>query len=146
MNILSTQTDLRQDVEAAEFYKVETVHVKFASADGSLMSRVGPNHYQSGDAIIHAADGEIWAVSRARFDAKYLPMPSIKAGENGDYQAKKMIVLAKQMCSEFSIARTAGGDVLEGAAGDWLMQYAPGDFGIVARARFERIYRPATQS
>jgi hypothetical protein len=144
MNILSTQTDLRQDVEAAEFFKEETVRIKFATADGSLMSRVGPNHYQLGDAIIHAADGEIWAVSRARFDAKYLPVPPIKAGEDGDYQAKKIIVLAKQMRGAFSIARTAGGDVLEGSTGDWLMQYAPGDFGIVARARFERIYRTAT--
>jgi hypothetical protein len=31
--------------------------------------------------------------------------------------------------------------VLRGAAGDWLMQYAPGDYGIVARARFEAAYR-----
>jgi hypothetical protein len=28
-----------------------------------------------------------------------------------------------------------------GAAGDWLMQYAPGDFGIVAGARFSSVYR-----
>lgn len=34
-----------------------------------------------------------------------------------------------------------GGDVLCGEAGDWLMQYAPGDHGIVAQDRFERVYR-----
>jgi hypothetical protein len=39
------------------------------------------------------------------------------------------------------VARTAGGDLLSGAAGDWLMQYAPGDFGIVAGARFSSVYR-----
>jgi hypothetical protein len=29
------------------------------------------------------------------------------------------------------------------AAGDWLAQYAPGDYGIVRRARFEAAYRIA---
>jgi len=32
-------------------------------------------------------------------------------------------------------------DLNEDAAGDWLMQYAPGDFGIVAGARFNAVYR-----
>jgi hypothetical protein len=33
--------------------------------------------------------------------------------------------------------------VLTGKPGDWLMQYAPGDYGITERARFEAVYRPA---
>jgi hypothetical protein len=41
----------------------------------------------------------------------------------------------------FSVARSAGGDLLHGAAGDWLVQYAPGDYGVIARARFELVYR-----
>jgi hypothetical protein len=45
------------------------------------------------------------------------------------------------MPAAFSVARSAGGDVLRGAAGDWLVQYAPGDYGVVARARFDRVYR-----
>ena len=52
-----------------------------------------------------------------------------------------MPVLAKQMRERFSIARSAGGDVLRGEAGDWLLQYAPGDYGIAEDARFRRVYR-----
>ena len=37
--------------------------------------------------------------------------------------------------------RSAGGDLLRGEAGDWLVQYAVGDHGIVADTRFERVYR-----
>jgi hypothetical protein len=40
------------------------------------------------------------------------------------------------------LERSAGGDVLRGAAQDWLLQYAPGDYGIVEKARFEAVYRP----
>jgi hypothetical protein len=50
-------------------------------------------------------------------------------------------VLAKPMTVAFTVARSAGGDVLRGEPGDWLVQYAPGDHGVVARARFERVYR-----
>ena len=31
----------------------------------------------------------------------------------------------------FTLARSSGGDVLCGLAHDWLLQYAPGDFGIL---------------
>jgi len=44
-------------------------------------------------------------------------------------------VLAKQMVEAFSLARSSGGDLLQGLAHDWLLQYAPGDFGIVDNIR-----------
>ena len=46
-----------------------------------------------------------------------------------------------QMTVEFTVERFASGDLLRGNAGDWLVQYAPGDHGIVAAARFDRVYR-----
>jgi hypothetical protein len=49
------------------------------------------------------------------------------------------------MDQAFSLARTAaGGDVLQGTAGDWVMQYAPGDYGVVQATRFAKVYRRAT--
>jgi hypothetical protein len=27
--------------------------------------------------------------------------------------------------------------------GDWVMQYAPGDYGVVKAARFAKVYKPA---
>jgi hypothetical protein len=47
------------------------------------------------------------------------------------------------MDAPFSIARSAAGDVLRGIAGDWVMQYAPGDYGVVQTLRFAKVYRLA---
>ncbi len=52
-------------------------------------------------------------------------------------------MLAKQMQEPLTIARTQDGDVLSGDAGDWVMQYAPGDYGVVKAARFAKVYRDA---
>ncbi len=106
-----------------------------------LASAVGPNHYRAGDALISGSTGDRWCVSRERFDAKYEPVAPTARGGAGPYRNRPAQVLAKQMDRDFSVSRSAGGDVLQGAAGDWLVQYAPGDHGIVERARFERVYR-----
>lgn len=138
-----TGIDLARDPAAASYVKDEVVNVVFATTPGELISREGPNHYQKGDALIAAANGDRWSVSGGRFDAKYQAAFPCNSGTNGAYQAHQMVVLAKQMATPFDVARTAGGDVLHGLAGDWLMQYAPGDFGVVENSRFQRVYRPA---
>ncbi|MFC0398471.1 PGDYG domain-containing protein [Paraburkholderia rhizosphaerae] len=137
--------DLRTDPLAQRVVKDETVTVEFAGGDGALMSLEGPNRYQAGDALITGATGERWVVSRGRFDAKYAPVDaSMPHGTHGAYRNRPAVVLAKQMNDAFSLARTAaGGDVLHGTAGDWVMQYAPGDYGVVQAARFAKVYRSA---
>jgi hypothetical protein len=133
--------DLTRDPAARAAIKDETVQVEVATVAGSLVSAVGLNRYRAGDALITGSTGDRWCVSRDRFDAKYLAVPPTRHGTNGRYRNRPVTVLAKQMQQPFSILREAGGDVLNGAAGDWLLQYAPGDYGIVDRARFERVYR-----
>ena len=134
--------DLRRDASAAHFVKHETVEVAFAALAGELVSREGPNRYSAGDALITGSTGDRWSVSRDRFDAKYQPLEALRHGEDGRYQARPVPVLARQMDTDFSIERSAGGDLLRGAAQDWLLQYAPGDYGIVENARFQAVYRP----
>lgn len=135
--------DLRSDDDARRYFKEESVTVHFARVAGEVMSLEGLNRFTLGDAIITASTGERWVVSRDRFDAKYEPAPPTRAGDDGAYQAKVVFVLAKQMHTPFSIERTRGGDVLQGAPGDWLMQYSPGEYGIVKQERFARVYRNA---
>jgi hypothetical protein len=137
--------DLRTDAAATRVVKDETVTVTFASTEGELTSLEGPNRYTRGDAIITGSTGDRWVVSRERFDAKYVPAnAALQHGEPGAYRNRPAIVLAKQMHEAFSLARSAeGGDVLHGTAGDWIMQYAPGDYGVVQAARFAKVYRPA---
>jgi PGDYG protein len=136
-----SQVDLAHDTSAAVYAKDEIVNVVFAQQNGEIMSGVGLNRYQRGDALITGVTGDSWSVSRDRFDAKYESVDGLPIGEDGAYRAKRVTVFARQMPVAFSIARSEGGDLLRGAAGDWLLQYAPGDFGVVANARFSRVYK-----
>ncbi len=133
--------DLAADKTAAQYVKDELVNVTFATADGQLISREGPNQFLRGDALISTFSGDIWSVSRNRFDAKYEPVPPLNAGDDGHYRSQPIPVLAKQMPLPFMVARCKGGDVLHGLAHDWLLQYAPGDYGIVGNDRFQQVYR-----
>ena len=136
--------DLRTHPDARPYIKDETVHVDFATEPGELMSLEGPNRYAPGDALITGSTGDRWVVSRDRFDAKYLPAdPSHSHGQPGAYRNRPSVVLAVQMHDAFSIARSEAGDVLHGQAGDWVLQYAPNDYGVVQAQRFARVYRPA---
>jgi hypothetical protein len=133
--------DLAADAEARWVVKNELVAVEFAAAPGALESAVGTNRYQAGDALLTGSTGDRWCVSRDRFDSKYLPEASTRSGECGQYRNRPAPIRAKRMTQPFSVVRSAGGDVLRGEAGDWLVEYAPGDHGIVASARFAAVYR-----
>ena len=134
------QPDLAIDAMAAQYMKDEIVDVIFADQEGSLRSREGPNRYRVGDALITGSTGDCWVVSRDRFDTKYEALAA-SAVETGRYRAKPARVWARQMNSPFTIARCVGGDVLAGLANDWLLQYAPADYGVVENVRFRRVYR-----
>lgn len=133
--------DLATDAAAAWYVKDEIVAVVFAAHAGELISREGPNRYRAGDALITGSTGDRWSVSRDRFDAKYQPLPPLVAGKDGNYRARPLPVLAKQVAQPFTVARAAGGDLLNGLANDWVLQYAPGDFGLIENARFRQVYR-----
>jgi len=137
--------DLASDPASVRVAKDEVVGVTFADRAGSLASAVGPNHYAVGDAIIEGSTGDRWCVSRDRFEAKYRPCQGTVAGRDGHYRNLPSTVIAKRIGEPFRIARRPGGDVLEGAAGDWAVQYGADDYGLVDQARFARIYRPVTR-
>jgi uncharacterized protein (DUF2237 family) len=133
--------DLAADSAACRVVKDEVVSVEFAVAAGVLESAVGLNRYAAGDALLTGSTGDRWCVSRDRFDAKYQPEVPPGRGQDGRYRNHPVSVLAKRMTVAFTVERSAGGDLLRGNAGDWLVQYAPGDHGIVDAARFDCVYR-----
>lgn len=141
MAVILENPDLSADVDACWVVKDEVVSVEFAVAAGTLASAVGLNRYAAGDALLTGSTGDRWCVSRDRFDAKYLPQAPTLPGQGGSYRNRPAAVLAKRMSVAFTIARSAGGDLLQGEAGDWLVQYAVGDHGIVAASRFDSVYR-----
>jgi len=134
---------LHRDPAALQVVKDEVVNVVFALESGCLMSAVGPNHYAAGDAIVRGSTGDSWCVSRERFDAKYRPADGQAPGAPGRYRNVPVAIWAKRIDTAFRIERQPGGDVLEGAAGDWAVEYAPNDCGLVAQARFDAVYRRA---
>jgi uncharacterized protein (DUF2237 family) len=133
--------DLAADSAACWVVKDEVVSVEYAVAAGVLESAVGLNRYAAGDALLTGSTGDRWCVSRDRFDAKYQPESPTLPGEPGRYRNRPVSILAKRMTVAFTVERSVGGDLLRGNAGDWLVQYAPGDHGIVAAARFDGVYR-----
>jgi hypothetical protein len=133
--------DLPNDPRAHQYLKSETVTVVFAMQAGELASREGSNRYTRGDALITGSTGDRWSVSRERFDAKYLPLPPLVHGQDGTYSNKPIPVFAKQMTQAFAVQRAVGSDLIHGKAHDWLMQYAPGDYGIVDNEKFQKVYR-----
>jgi hypothetical protein len=133
--------DLRSDPEAAFYVKDETVRVAFALSEGVVASREGPNRYLAGDALVTGSTGDRWSVSRARFDARYQPEPPLCGGQDGLYRSLPIPVHARQIAEDFIVLRSAGGDLLQGKCGDWLLQYAPGDWGVVENGKFLRVYR-----
>src|SRR3984957_10145243 len=121
MQLMLENPDLAADGAACWVVKDEVVRVEFAAATGILESAVGLNRYAAGDALLTGSTGDRWCVSRDRFDAKYLPEAPTPRGRDGRYRNRPVAVLAKRMTVAFSVERTAGGDVLCGNAGDWLM-------------------------
>jgi hypothetical protein len=65
----------------------------------------------------------------------------VSHGEDGTYRSAPLPVLARQIAEDFTVRRSAAGDLLRGRAQDWLLQYGPGDWGIVEDAKFRRLYR-----
>ena len=136
-----TDIDLTTDRQAARYVKSEIVDVTFARQDGELTSAEGPNRYQTGDALITGSTGTRWSVARSRFDEKYAALAPTATNTGGRYKARPIPVLARQIGEPFTARRTAGGDMLRGNTGDWLLQYGPGDFGVANHARFTQVYQ-----
>lgn len=140
--IVFSNTDLRADPQSRLYCKQEQVSVEFAVVSGELMSREGPNRFEPGDALVTGSTGDRWCVERSRFDTRYQAVPPLVQGENGLYANRAIPVHAKQIDEPFQVERRVGGDVLSGNAGDWVLQYAPGDYGLVENTRFQAVYRP----
>jgi hypothetical protein len=135
---------LRSDPNAQRVRKrPRAVSVDFAAEDQIIATREGDVPATRGDAIITGTRGERWPVARARFDAKYEPVPPALHGEPGSYRPRPLTVLALRMGVPFRVAIDGGRAHLEGAPGDWALDYGDGSLGVVASAVFDDTYEHA---
>jgi len=79
-------------------------------------------------------------VSRAHFKDKYRPVPPTVMGESGVYASLPYRILALRMQQDFDVWLADGVSRLAGRAGDWLVDYGDGSFGVVADPIFATTY------
>lgn len=117
------------------------VPVHFAEEDGTLDTREGAVAYRKGDALLTGPEDESWPVVRGRFEETYDPIPGTRPGANGTYRKKNGIAAAALQVDEpFMVELSDGRGTLRGESGDWLLQYSPGEYGVVGRDIFEATY------
>ena len=117
-----------------------TLSVRFALAPGVLQTLEGPVRYRAGAALVRGLHGEHWPVERGPFERRYEPAPGTAAGRDGRYRRKPGVVLARRLEAEIEVPAGAEGDPLRGRPGDWLLQYGPREYGIVAPEIFANTY------
>lgn len=134
-------TDLAQHPDAFRARsKPIIVSAHFASVSGEIETLEGTVRHAAGDALVTGVAGERWPVPRARFLAGYEALDPIAAGEDGRYVRRPRSVFALRLAEACEVILPEGRGRLRGREGDFLVQYAPGDWAIVAGGVFERTY------
>lgn len=132
--------DLTHDSAARTYARgTDPLDVEFATNNGVLHTLEGDVAFQQGDALLTGGAGERWPVQRAHFDEAYEAVKPTTQGQSGLYRRRPNQVLARQMSAPFDVPLGTRG-TLHGKAGDWLVQYAPGDLAVVAQSIFEQTY------
>jgi len=116
------------------------VAVCFAHAPGVLATVEGDVRYAAGDALVTGRAGDRWPVPRARFLETYDPVAPTAPGDDGSYRKRVALVYARRMHAPFSVSLSDARGSLRGEAGDWLVEYAPGDLAVVGDDIFGQTY------
>lgn len=135
--------DLRGHPQAIRLVKKPIpVSVSFAATEGTLQTLEGPVPFRKGDALLTGVQGERWPVPRETFERRYEPAAGTAAGADGRYIKKPLPVWALQITAEMAPLSVAadGGGILTGRAGDWLLQYDDGSYGVITDAILRETY------
>jgi hypothetical protein len=80
-------------------------------------------------------------VSFEHFSETYSPSANTMPGNDGVYSKRAFPTFALQVDEPFVVELSSNKGMLQGEANDWLLQYAPNNYGVVARDIFETTYR-----
>jgi len=138
--VVLSKDGIEGNLPASEAYKNPIpLKVEFATESGVLKSLEGDVPYNPGDAIMTGVKGEMWPVKIEQFNNTY------KFSHEGDldgakyYVSQSKPVLAVEVNEPFSVLCYQE-SMLEGKAGDILIQYGPNNYGIVDRDIFAQTY------
>ena len=133
---LDENPNLSDDSDAFETAKKPIpLEFRIAERDEEIQTKEGPVRATGGDAIMTGTEGENWPIPREKFEQTYdVLKPGIAA-------KKDIPVFAKEMAEAFQVKVSWSPDLLQGDPGDFLVQYGPGDYGVVGREIFRKTYK-----
>lgn len=115
-------------------HKTITLSYEIAQHEHMVETREGPVLAQDGDAIITGSQGERYPVPSAVFGKTYRKVPD-------SLQCVRLAKIVKVTCEPVAFeVTTPQGAVLRGKAGDYRVEYAPGDQAVVSASVFHTLY------
>tara|TARA_B100000214_G_scaffold332240_1_gene273639 strand:+ start:913 stop:1362 length:450 start_codon:yes stop_codon:yes gene_type:complete len=131
---LDDNPDLSQDgFKTAK--KPIPLQFRYAKGDGWIKTKEGEVRMKAGDAIMTGTEGENWPIPAEKFAQTYDDLG------DGTAAKKNIPVFAKEMDQPFQVKVSWSNDLLQGEPGDYLVQYGPGDYGVVGREIFAKTYK-----
>ena len=128
--------DLSQDPGAFETAKKPIpLEFRVAEEDETIQTKEGPVEASAGAAIMTGTEGEQWPIPAEKFAETYDVLEPGKAAK------KDIPVFAKEMPEPFQVKVSWSDALLQGEAGDYLVQYGVGDYGVVGREIFRKTYK-----
>lgn len=129
--------DLSNDPASFKCFK-KPIPLEFRIAQGpeQVKTKEGPVDAKAGDYIMTGTKGENWPIPGDQFNYDILTQD----GNTGTAAKKKIIVSAKEMNEPFEVKVSWSSSTLKGKPSDYLVQYGPGDYGVVDREIFEETY------
>jgi len=138
---------LADDPQAIKMRRRPLVHeVRFAESGGVCKTLEGWVRYKRGDAIVTGVKEEHWSVSRKAFEQRYEALSQCPMGESGRYRKRPIDVLARLLDKPMTLFLAERDSILSGKPGDWLVQYAPDDWGVVRDDIFQLSYEAAEEA
>ena len=133
---LDEQPELSQDPDGFETAKRPIpLNFRYAEEAETIETKEGPVTAEAGAAIMTGTEGEQWPIPGEKFEQTYDVL------EPGTAAKKNIPVFAKEMAEPFQVKVSWSNDLLQGEAGDYLVQYGPGDYGVVGREIFQKTYK-----
>ena len=133
---LDDAPDLSQDPDGFETAKLPIpLEFEYSKRDGVIRTKEGEVSFKAGDAIMTGTEGEEWPIPAEKFAETYDDLG------DGTAAKKNIPVFAKEMTEPFQVKVSWSDDLLQGEAGDYLVQYGVGDYGVVGREIFGKTYK-----
>ena len=129
--------DLKSDPASFScFKKPIPLAFRIAQSPEIVQTKEGPVQAELGAYIMTGTKGENWPIPADQFNYDILSQD----GDTGTAAKKKIIVFAKEMNEHFEVKVSWSASTLKGKSGDYLVQYGPGDYGVVDKEIFNETY------